>query len=82
MSFKEPNLNEVDEELFLQLLVLTGYPVWKKTLHELELFNNTMLTEFAYKKDKGCFLGQETVAKIETRRGAAYKPVALDWPWH
>lgn len=77
LTFNRPELPEVDEQQLLKLLVLTGHPLWKLTMNELELFNNTRLADLAYDKDKGCFLGQETVSKIETRRGAAYKPVAL-----
>lgn len=76
-TFKDPELPEVDAEKFHILKTITGYPVWKETIHDLELINNTMLIELAYAKDKGCFLGQETVAKIETRKGAAFKPVLV-----
>ena len=77
-SFGSCDYPEVDEEQFHMLKVLTGYPVWKETIFDLELLNNTRLVDLAYDKDKGCFLGQETVAKIETRRGAAFKPVVLE----
>lgn len=42
-----------------------------------ELINNTRFDELAVDYDKGCYPGQETVAKIHTRRGAAYKPVLI-----
>jgi tetratricopeptide (TPR) repeat protein len=41
------------------------------------LVNETYLNELAVSYKKGCFLGQETAAKIETRKGAAYFPVLL-----
>lgn len=74
----DPGLPSFDDSQELKLLrISTGYPVWGETLLSLELINNTTLVDMAYDKSKGCFLGQETVAKIETRRGAAYKPVIL-----
>lgn len=77
-SFDKPSNNQVDQNLFNKLITLTGYPMWNRTQLELELVNNTRIIDLAYDKEKGCFLGQETVAKIETRRGAAYKPVILE----
>ena len=77
LTFDRPALAQLDSQKFHLLKTLTGYPVWGETIHELELVNNTVLVDLAYDKNKGCFLGQETVAKIETRRGAAFKPVIL-----
>lgn len=36
-----------------------------------DIFNTSPLFSCAYNKDKGCFLGQEVVSKIESGRGAA-----------
>jgi tetratricopeptide (TPR) repeat protein len=41
------------------------------------LVNETALLELAVSFDKGCYLGQETVAKIASHRGAAVAPVLL-----
>lgn len=41
------------------------------------IINDTILNEYAISYKKGCFLGQETVAKIENNRGAAYYPVVF-----
>jgi len=41
------------------------------------LVNETTLVATAVDHDKGCFLGQETVAKVRSGRGAAYAPVLL-----
>jgi len=78
LNFGDSQLPEVSSEQLHRLKVTSGYPVWNETIFDLELFNNTRLVDLAYDKDKGCFLGQETVAKIETRRGAAFKPVLLE----
>lgn len=42
-----------------------------------QVLNDTILNEYAVSYKKGCFLGQETVAKIENNRGASYYPVVL-----
>jgi tetratricopeptide (TPR) repeat protein len=42
-----------------------------------ELFTNTIYSEMALSLTKGCFLGQETVAKIVSRRGASFYPTLL-----
>tara|TARA_Y100000780_G_scaffold227170_1_gene242572 strand:- start:36198 stop:37745 length:1548 start_codon:yes stop_codon:yes gene_type:complete len=78
LNFGESDIPLINQESFHTLKVLTGYPVWGETIHESELINNTTLIDLAYNKDKGCFLGQETVSKIETRRGAAFKPVVIE----
>ena len=39
------------------------------------LINNTVFDDLAVDYKKGCFPGQETVSKINSRRGAATKPV-------
>lgn len=41
------------------------------------ILNDTILNDYAVSYKKGCFLGQETIAKIENNRGAAYYPVVL-----
>jgi folate-binding protein YgfZ len=41
------------------------------------LINNTRFDELSVSYKKGCFPGQETVSKINTRRGAAFKPVLI-----
>lgn len=43
----------------------------------LPMFNETMVSLIAWNHGKGCFLGQEVVQKIFTRRGAAQFPYIL-----
>ncbi len=42
-----------------------------------KFFTDTRYIDFSYNKDKGCFPGQETVAKIVNNRGAALFPCLL-----
>ncbi|MEX0798120.1 MAG: tetratricopeptide repeat protein, partial [Bacteriovoracaceae bacterium] len=77
LSFTDHKRSIIDSEKLNFLKIVTGHPEWRETIHEKELFNNTSLIDLAYDKDKGCFLGQETVAKVESRRGAAFKPLLL-----
>lgn len=57
--------------------IFNGHPVWKKDVDESHFINDSFLNEIAISYKKGCFLGQETVAKIENNRGAAYYPMLL-----
>ncbi len=42
------------------------------------LINQTVLVDEAVSNDKGCYVGQETVKKIEANRGAGKKAIALE----
>lgn len=42
-----------------------------------QILNDTIFNDYAVSYKKGCFLGQETVAKIENNRGASYYPVVF-----
>lgn len=74
ISFQALGPLGTDEEL-LQLRVLTGVPELGIQAKTGDLINNTFFDELSVDYKKGCFPGQETVSKINTRRGAAYKPV-------
>lgn len=56
---------------------LNGFPRWKIDVTREMLVNETILNELAVNYKKGCFLGQETAAKINNNRGAAYYPTLL-----
>lgn len=60
-----------------EVRILNGHPVWKKDVDDTQFINDSFLNDIAISYKKGCFLGQETVAKIENNRGAAYYPVLL-----
>tara|TARA_R110000868_G_scaffold100129_2_gene275441 strand:- start:1434 stop:2987 length:1554 start_codon:yes stop_codon:yes gene_type:complete len=61
-----------------QLFALCAIPRNGKDITGTELINETRLNELAVDYKKGCFLGQETAAKIETRRGANLYPSVLE----
>ena len=63
---------------FAEITKLTNYPdLYSDKLWFDKLVNETQLNEVAVSYDKGCFLGQETAAKIESRRGSAKKIATL-----
>lgn len=66
-----------DEKELEEIRFLNGFPEWKKDIDENFFINDSYLNEIAVSYKKGCFLGQETVAKIENNRGAAYYPLLL-----
>ena len=57
--------------------ILSGLPAWGVEASSGMLINETSLVDSAVSFHKGCYLGQETVAKVASRRGAAYSPVLL-----
>lgn len=71
------NCENHNEERFNLLKLLTGVPELGNEVQAGELINNTRFDELAVDYGKGCYPGQETVAKIHTRRGAALKPVLI-----
>jgi folate-binding protein YgfZ len=58
--------------------VLTGLPRWGDEVTEGMLIHETTLIDSAVSADKGCYLGQETVAKVASGRGAARAPMLLE----
>lgn len=65
-----------------EIRILNGWPQWEKDVSEQNFINDTFLNQVAISYKKGCFLGQETVAKIENNRGAAYYPMLLKLDTH
>lgn len=57
---------------------LTGWPKFDGSDYSHEILNNLRLYDLTLVQNKGCYPGQETVAKIATRRGAAYSPVLIE----
>ncbi len=71
----ESNQKTVSADQINILRIMTGVPSFGSEAKPGELINNTLLDNLSVDYTKGCYPGQETVAKIDTRRGAAYKPV-------
>lgn len=78
ITFKKVEISDKpSENYFMDYWFLQGAPGDNIRQYVGKLINNTFLEELAVNYKKGCFLGQETVAKIHTRRGAAYKTVLI-----
>ncbi len=73
-----PHLPVIPEDCVETWRGLTGWPSFDGTDYAFELLNNLRLYDLSLIPNKGCYPGQETVAKIATRRGAAYGPVLLE----
>ena len=58
--------------------VLTGLPRWGEEVSDGVLIHETALIDTAVSAEKGCYLGQETVAKVASGRGAARAPMLLE----
>jgi len=74
-------LEEHKDELSLEDIklfkVLSGYPVMSVDFIKPTLMNNSTLIYYAYDNKKGCFPGNETISKIESRKGAGFKDSLL-----
>ena len=70
-----PNLAEADLDT---LRVLSGLPTWGLDVGPGTPIHETSLVGTAVSFDKGCYLGQETVAKVASGRGAAKAPMLLE----
>ncbi len=71
-------LATLEEEALDALRVVSGLPRWGVEAGPGMLVTETSLMLDAVSLTKGCYLGQETVAKVVSRRGAAYAPVLLE----
>lgn len=69
---------DLDPDELETLRTLGGPPLWGCEVRGDQLINETALLEAAVSFDKGCYLGQETVAKVASRRGAVRGPVILE----
>lgn len=67
----------VERSVVDRFLMWQGYPSLDQSYHIGEMINQTRLFDTAVQLNKGCFPGQETVAKIHHNRGAAWAPVLL-----
>lgn len=70
-------IQKIDESILEKHASYYSLPYKNFNLFINKLINETRLNECAISYKKGCFLGQETVAKIENNRGAAYYPTLL-----
>lgn len=80
-SLSEPNdsrMKTITRNQIQLLSIINGWPEWDRDGLENKLLNETRLNELAIDYKKGCFLGQETVAKIQNNRGAAYFPSLIE----
>jgi len=75
---RELSLPEISAAELETLRVLGGPPIWDLEVKLNQLINETALLDTAVSFDKGCYLGQETVAKVASHRGAIRAPVLLE----
>ena len=74
----ELDLPEMEASDLENLRVLSGLPRWGVEVDTGTPIHETTLMNTAVSADKGCYLGQETVAKVASGRGAARAPVLLE----
>jgi len=71
-------LPEMENSDLENLRVLSGLPRWGVEVDTGTPIHETTLMRTAVSADKGCYLGQETVAKVASGRGAARALVLLE----
>jgi folate-binding protein YgfZ len=74
----EIDLPVLEESELETLQVLSGLPSWGVDAAPGTPIHETTLVRTAVSFDKGCYLGQETVAKVASGRGAAKAPMLLE----
>ena len=60
-----------------QMKVISGWSGLERDFVFGKIINETILNELAISYSKGCFLGQETVSKIQNNRGGSHYPVLI-----
>ncbi len=75
---EEINLPVLEESELDTRRVLSGLPSWGVDVGPGTPIHETTLVGVAVSFDKGCYLGQETVAKVASGRGAARAPMLLE----
>lgn len=76
LKFIDSN-ESIDEKYLDERSFLFGLPRMKRFTESTVLVNQTVLIEEAVSNSKGCYVGQETVKKIESNRGAGKKDTCL-----
>jgi folate-binding protein YgfZ len=77
-SDHEFSLAAISEDELDARAALGGPPKWGCEIQPNQLVNETSLIDGAVSFTKGCYLGQETVAKVAAHRGAVRAPVLLE----
>lgn len=73
-----PEVEVVSESAWIEWSLAQGIPLLTKPEDIGELVNQSTLFKAGVSLSKGCFPGQEVVAKIHNNRGAAWAPTLLE----
>ena len=76
-NYDDASPDLISNEEFELWRLLNGWPDFSGNHFSSELINNSRLFELSLSLNKGCYPGQETVLKINSRRGAAYSEVLI-----
>ena len=70
-------ITDINQEEIVELSSFLGWPRRNIDVFTNQLINETRLSDLSVSYEKGCFLGQETVAKVHHGRGASYSVVKM-----
>lgn len=73
---------DLPEAIEKELLFKYGIPKLEKVKENSSLINQFSLVDTSISKSKGCYVGQETINKIENNRGAGKKEILLSVEIH
>ena len=76
-DYDDASPDTISDEEFELWRLLNGWPDFDGNNFSSEIINNSRLFELSLSLNKGCYPGQETVLKINSRRGAAYSEVLI-----
>jgi len=74
---REKEQQNITEHEFYALKFFSDFPCWRQEISGNNLVNNTVLGNNAISYTKGCFVGQEVVAKVHNNNGATFFTVIL-----
>jgi folate-binding Fe-S cluster repair protein YgfZ/Flp pilus assembly protein TadD len=74
----DSSLPILDSNEIKTVSIINGFPELNINISINDIINYSRLNEFAVNYKKGCFLGQETAAKLESRRDVVYYPVLIE----
>lgn len=72
-----PDLDEMDPAEYERLRIASGEPLWGVDVDEGTLPHETELVDVSVDFDKGCYLGQELVARVDSRGGNSPRRLRL-----
>lgn len=77
--YKNSQLKPISEEILSDFFIISADPFFDRKKLIGKLINETILNDLAVSYSKGCFLGQETISKINNNRKGNIFPTLIEF---